>query len=83
MSVTSSFTAYDRGGFGEDSQRLLANVVKRLSAAGVKVLLSNSDTPLIRELYAAFTIEDVFATRNVNSRADRRGKITEVLVRNY
>lgn len=83
ISATSSFTAYDKGGFNEDSQRLLAHVVAALTAKGVKVLLSNSDTPLIRDLYSQFTVEQVLAARNVNSKADRRGKITEVLVRNF
>lgn len=84
LSTTSSFTAYDRGGFNEDSQRLLARVVGALTDKGVKVLLSNSDTPLIRDLYSPrFTVEHVLASRHVNSKADRRGKITEILVRNF
>ncbi|MDZ4859938.1 MAG: DNA adenine methylase [Candidatus Hydrogenedentes bacterium] len=83
VSKTASFTSYAKGGFGEDTQRSLANVVEDLDRHGVKVLLSNSMTPLVRKLYKKFTIGEVFATRNVNSRADRRGKISEVLVRNF
>jgi DNA adenine methylase len=83
LSATSNFTSYDKGGFGEDSQRRLADVFAKLTQRGVKVLLSNSETGLVRELYDGFTIETVYATRLVNSRADRRGKIAEVLVRNF
>lgn len=83
ISKTASFTAYDRGGFGEDGQRLLANVARELGKRGVHVLLSNSMTPLVRELYAKFTIDEVLASRSVNSRADRRGKISEALIRNF
>jgi DNA adenine methylase len=83
VSKTASFTSYHRSGFGEDSQRLLANVARKLSQHGVKVLLSNSMTPLVQELYAKFTIDEVQANRNVNSRADRRGKISEALIRNF
>lgn len=83
VSKTASFTAYDRGRFGEDGQRLLANVADQLTERGVRVLLSNSMTPLVREIYAKHTIGEVFASRNVNSRADRRGKISEALIRNF
>ncbi len=83
VSKTASFTSYDKSGFGEDSQRLLAKDFADLSARGVKVLLSNSMTDLIRELYRDFTIEEVLARRNVNSRADRRGPVAEALIRNF
>lgn len=83
VSKTSSFTAYDRGGFGEPEQRRLAEVFAELDRKGVKVLLSNSMTPLVRELYGSFRIDTIYAARAVNSRADRRGKIEEALVRNF
>lgn len=83
VSKTASFTSYDKGGFGEDSQRLLAKDFADLAGRGVKVLLSNSMTDLIRELYRDFTIEEVYARRNVNSRADRRGPVPEALIRNF
>lgn len=83
LSKTASFTAYDRGGFGEDSQRLLAKIVIELDRRDVRVLVSNSMTPLVREIYSKFSIDEVFATRSVNSRADRRGKISEALIRNF
>lgn len=83
VSKTASFTSYDQAGFGEDSQRLLALVYERLHEKGVKVVLSNSMTDLVRDLYGAYTIDEVSATRSVNSRADRRGKVSEALVRNF
>lgn len=83
VSKTASFTAYDQGGFGEDSQRLLALVYERLHEKGVNVILSNSMTDLIRDLYRAYTVDEVYAARAINSRADRRGKVSEALVRNF
>jgi DNA adenine methylase len=83
LSRTSSFTGYEKTGFGEDSQRLLADVFRKLDGLGVKVLLSNSMTPLIQKLYAGFDLDTVYAARFVNSRADRRGRIREALVRNF
>jgi len=83
VSKTASFTSYDKGGFGEDQQRRLAEVFAELDRRGVKVLLSNSMTPFVEELYRAFTLREVFATRSVNSKADRRGKVSEALVANF
>lgn len=83
VSDTANFTSYHRDPFGKDAQRALAEVYRELDRRKVKVLLSNSDTPLIRELYEGFTIDSVLAMRQVNSRADRRGAVKEVLVRNF
>jgi DNA adenine methylase len=83
LTATSNFTAYHADSFGEADQRELAEVYAELTRKGVKALLSNSSSPLIRKLYEPFTIEKVFAARNVNARADRRGQIAEVLVRNF
>ncbi len=83
VSKTSSFTAYHKGEFGEASQRELAAVYDELTKKGVKALLSNSDTPLVHELYQRHCIELVQASRKINSRADKRGKVNEVLVRNF
>jgi DNA adenine methylase len=83
VSKTSSFTAYHKGEFGETSQRELAAVFDELTKKGVKALLSNSDTPLVHELYQRHRVELVQASRKINSRADKRGKVNEVLVRNF
>lgn len=82
LSVTSSFTGYTKDAFGEADQRRLAEVFRELDGMGCWVMLSNSDASLIRELYRGYRIERVMATRAINSRRDRRGKIPEVLVLN-
>ena len=46
-------------------------------------MLSNSWTPFILELYKDFNIFEVKASRAINSKADRRGKISEMVVMNY
>ena len=81
VSATSSFTAYHRDGFGPADQKRLRDVFAALAVRGVHVLLSNSDTPLVRSLYDGFTIDRVHASRAINSRADKRGKVAEVIVR--
>lgn len=83
LSPTADFTSYLADGFGEAEQELLAVVCLKLHQKGVKWLVSNSNTPIIRELYRGFTIEAVSANRSINSKAYKRGPITELLIRNY
>ncbi|HNR31958.1 MAG TPA: DNA adenine methylase [Candidatus Hydrogenedentes bacterium] len=83
ISKTASFTAYAKDKFGESDQRELAAVFAELTMRGVKALLSNSMTDLIRDLYRDFTIEEVYANRAINSNAARRGKVPEALIRNF
>ncbi len=83
LNKTSSFTSYTSDKFGEPEQRRLAEVFAELAARGCYVMLSNSDTPLIRELYRDFMIHEIQAGRAINSKAEGRGKITELLVLNY
>ncbi len=85
LSATASFTSYAKSSFGEGEQKTLRDVCLALHDQGAKVMLSNSDTPLIRALYAGgvFTIEKVQAPRYVNSRADARGAVNELLITNY
>ncbi len=83
LSETSSFTSYTKDGFDMDMQFKLKDVCDELDSMGVKFLLSNSDTKLVNELYENYNIKKVYASRQINANADGRGKITEVLVRNY
>ncbi len=83
LNETSSFTSYTKNGFDMDMQFELREVCDELNSMGVMFMLSNSDTKLVNELYANYEIKKVFASRAVNANADGRGKITEVLVRNY
>jgi DNA adenine methylase len=82
VSSTSNFTAYTSKGFGREDQLQLAGVFKKLSDRGCFVLLSNSDTPFIRELYSGFIIREVEAQRAINIKVSKRtGK--ELLISNY
>lgn len=83
LNETSSFTSYTKDGFDIDMQFKLRDVCDELDSMGVKFMLSNSDTKLVNELYANYEIKKVFASRQISANADGRGKITEVLVRNY
>ena len=83
LNETSSFTSYTKDGFDIDMQFKLRDVCDELDNKGVKFMLSNSDTKLVNELYANYDIKKVFASRQINANANGRGKIAEVLVRNY
>jgi DNA adenine methylase len=80
VSATSSFTAYAAGSFGRAEQERLRDVFAALVRRGAHVLLSNSATEFVKSLYVEFPIAEVLATRAVNSKAERRGKIAEALV---
>ncbi|MDR1374135.1 MAG: DNA adenine methylase [Treponema sp.] len=79
----SGFTGYRSPGFGEGEQRRLRDTFAELSRRGVSCLLSNADTPFIRELYRDFGITGLEARRAINSDAVGRGTVREVLVSNF
>jgi DNA adenine methylase len=85
LSSTSNFTGYNRFGFGLEDQRRLAETAHQLTGRGCNVMLSNSDTPLVHELYGqrGYRFIPIQARRNINSKAERRGAITELLILNY
>lgn len=83
VSSSANFTGYTKGGFGRDEQERLKNVCDKLSVKGIKFLLSNSSTEFIRDLYKNYKVVSVQANRAVNSKADKRGKVAEVLIMNY
>lgn len=83
LSASSSFTNYSAGGFNAEMQRELFKLCVRLHKRGVRFMLSNSSAPFVKQLYQRFHIEEVFATRAINSKAGARGRIPELIIRNY
>lgn len=75
-----TFTGYTSSGFNETAQQALRDQCRAWSQAGVHVILSNSDTPLIRSLYAEFRRVPVAAARNINCQGNGREKVTELLI---
>lgn len=80
-----SFTAYSKSGFSEKDQERLRDFVLELHKRGVKVMVSNSDTKFIRDLYKSkvFTISTVQAPRLVNCKPNKRNAVSEVVITNY
>ena len=83
LSETSAFTSYTHEGFSYDDQVRLRDTFKTLSDAGAYVMLSNSSSFLVEELYRDFNIHYVEATRTNGAKSSSRGKISEIIVTNY
>jgi DNA adenine methylase len=83
ISDTSKFTSYSKDSFSAEDQIRLRDTFKALAKRRVKVMLSNSDCPFIRDLYQDFNIHTIQASRHINSKGSKRGKITEVLITSY
>lgn len=90
LSNTSSFNSYTKENFNDDAQIRLKLFCDRLNEIGVNFMLSNSDClgkdgtdRFFDNLFVEYSIERVWASRNVNSIASKRGKLTEIVVNNY
>lgn len=78
-----SFTTYTKDNFLEKEQEKLAKVFANLDKRGCLVMLSNSDTDFIKNLYKDYNIRHVSARRMINCDATKRGAIKEIVVTNY
>ena len=90
LSNTSSFNDYSKEDFNDDAQIRLKLFCDRLNEIGINFMLSNSDClgkngtdRFFDDLFINYKIERVWASRNINSVASKRGKLTEILIRNY
>jgi len=86
VSPTASFVAYQKAGFTADDQEALRDEVVRLTAIGIPILLSNSETKFINDLYKnkkLFRINHVSVNRAISAKTSGRGSIGEVLVDNF
>ncbi len=75
-----TFASYTDNGFDFKEQERLRDCCLAWRQAGAVVLVSNSDTPRIRELYRTGELIEVSAKRSINSKGDGRGKERELLI---
>lgn len=85
-----SFVSYAKKGFNDEDQKKLADFVRETAKSQCKIMLSNSDPKNVNsddnffdELYYGFDIKRLYAKRMINCQADKRGDISEIVVRNY
>ena len=90
LNDTSFFTSYSHDGFSDQDQERLAVFFRAADQAGARIMLSNSDPKnedptdhFFDDLYQEFQIDRVMAKRLINSNAEKRGAISEIIVMNY
>ena len=85
LNSTSSFNDYNKEAFNDIAQKRLKEFCDQVERAGYKFMLSNSDCKdmFFDDLYLRYTIARVWASRSVNANPKKRGKLQEILVRNY
>lgn len=72
ISAYSDFKRYTKEQFYEEDQRELADEVHRLHEMGCYVILTNSNHPLVHEIYGDYKIEVIQTKRYINSNASNR-----------
>jgi DNA adenine methylase len=85
ISSTSYFTGYNGHSFGKKEQEALRDTCAELARRGVKVMVCNSDSDFIKNLYKQinFNIYQIAASRSINSNTKKRGVIDELLITSY
>lgn len=90
LTATANFTSYTENNFNDEEQIKLKKFIDSITTKRGKVLLSNSDPKnennddnFFDDLYNKYIIERVYAKRFINSKAENRGEITELLISNY
>ena len=89
LSETSSFNSYAKDVFNDAEQIRLKEFCETLNNIGHQWILSNSDMKNVNpddnffdDLYEEFNIFRVNARRSINSNANKRGNLTELLITN-
>lgn len=90
LSDTSSFNDYTKESFNDNSQIRLKKFCDKVNDSGFRFMLSNSDCKgrdeqdgFFDTLYEDYPIERVWASRSINANPTKRGKLTEIVVRNF
>ncbi len=90
LSNTSSFNSYAKNAFNDEQQVRLKEFCSKLDEMGHKWMVSNSDVKgfdeddnFFDDLYSGYIINRVKATRRINSNANKRSEINELLISNY
>jgi len=80
---SSNFTSYTKESFSEVDQKRLAAKFRELDRKGCLLMLSNSDTPLVNDLYSKYVKHKVRADRMINCVGSERTGYHELLITNF
>lgn len=83
LNPTSDFTKYSKDDFNLENQQELARLFKKLDRKGVNLMLSNSSSQVMLDLYEDYNIHMIDAKRSINSNGKGRDEVKEILVTNY
>ena len=85
VSATSNFTSYTTKDFTYDDLTRLAELCLKLDSRGCNVLLSNSDSQEVADIFAKnpWKITRIAANRSINSNSKKRTGHFELLIKNY
>ena len=90
LNITSGFTSYTKEDFNDEDQIKLAEFYLKMDKNNIKLMLSNSnpkntnkDDDFFENLYKSFNINEIYAKRMINSKANGRGELSELLITNY
>ena len=83
LSPTANFTSYTSDNFSPQDQERLKQTVDELTGMGVKVMVSNSYTDFITNLYNNYRQIEVFAKRAISCKAETRGDVSELVLLNW
>lgn len=79
LTDTANFSDYATGGFNYDDQVRLRDLALNLANRGARVIISNHDTPVARELYSTASITSIDVGRFIAAKGTSRQKVKEVL----
>ncbi len=74
-------TSSGQNAFSDAQQGQLYQVFRILDRRGCLVMMSNSGTPLVKQLYRGYDVKELHGARP--ARGARRGRNTDLVVRNY
>ena len=85
VSDTANFTSYTHRDFTEDDLQRLADLANQLNSKGSHVLLSNSNTKIVKKIFSSkkWKIKEISVNRAINSNSQKRTGHKEVLIKNY
>lgn len=79
-----SFVSYTENGFNLDNHKMLFSLIHKLTEKNYKIIMSNSDVPLIHENFKnnKYNIDSILCKRSINSK-NPSSKTIEVIIKNY
>ena len=85
ISSTANFTSYTHRDFTEKDLEKLVDLANHLNSKGCHVLLSNSNSKIVKDLFSEnhWSISEIAVNRAINSDSKKRTGHKEIIIKNY